>query len=76
MFVIITDFVQQAFLLRPAAALFFRLDLVFEGLIQNTKRWEKDVAERRDVDGNDTIREEADDPCPAFLAGTKGICRI
>ncbi|KAG8996793.1 hypothetical protein FRB94_008020 [Tulasnella sp. JGI-2019a] len=38
MFIFIADFVQQAFVLRPAAALLFGLDRSCEGLMQNTKR--------------------------------------
>ncbi|KAG8983607.1 hypothetical protein FRB94_013174 [Tulasnella sp. JGI-2019a] len=60
MFIFIADFVQRAFLLRPEAALFFRLDLICEGLIQNTKHWEVGVAEILDVDGDDRARKEAE----------------
>ncbi|KAG9027458.1 hypothetical protein FRB95_007758 [Tulasnella sp. JGI-2019a] len=60
MFVFIAAFIQQAFLLRPAAAAFFGLDLACEGLIQRTKVWEEQVARSRDVFGADTAGAEAE----------------
>ncbi|KAG9023900.1 hypothetical protein FRB95_012328 [Tulasnella sp. JGI-2019a] len=60
MFVFIADFVQQAFLLRPAEALLFELDIACEELIKGMKVWEENVRRKRDVDEKDTAREEAE----------------
>ncbi|KAG9024078.1 hypothetical protein FRB95_012126 [Tulasnella sp. JGI-2019a] len=60
MFTFIADFVRQAFLLRPAAAVFFKLDLICEGLVHNTKRWERGMVKRRENDGDDTSGEEVE----------------
>ncbi|KAG9032629.1 hypothetical protein FRB95_001139 [Tulasnella sp. JGI-2019a] len=59
-FVLIADFVQKAFLLRPTAALFYRLDIACERLIQRTKVWEEDMARKRDISGDDTTEGEAE----------------
>ncbi|KAG9029715.1 hypothetical protein FRB95_004964 [Tulasnella sp. JGI-2019a] len=58
--IFIASFVQQAFLLRPAAAAFFGLDLACEALIQRTKRWDDVLAARRDSETVDTTEEEAE----------------
>ncbi|KAG8987785.1 hypothetical protein FRB94_001479, partial [Tulasnella sp. JGI-2019a] len=58
MFIFIADFVHQAFVLQPAAALFFGLDRAFERLTQRTKVWEEDVTRMQDVDGDDRARKE------------------
>ncbi|KAG9037817.1 hypothetical protein FRB95_004104 [Tulasnella sp. JGI-2019a] len=59
LFAFIAAFIQQAFILRPSAALFFRLDLASEGLGHRTKVWAKDLARRWGVDGMDIAGEEA-----------------